>query len=289
MTDSAEAGSVAETPAGNPQSATPPMDNGSAGGGGSWLDGLSEGNRKVATAKGWDKDGGLDKAFSSYSELEKQLGTSIRLPKDDATPEEWNTLYDKLGRPKEPVYDFKLPADYPADLPYDDALAKAMMPILHEAGASQKQAQAFHDGYAKLKAEEAKAYQQAVASRVMETYDALTKDYGPKDEPRFKEAEEFANRFVKKFGLADSFKTAGIILPDGTLTDPAIFKAFEIAGKAMFREDTLNFGNVPKEGNPWKAGTTNVSQQNAIQKRDPALARRLKQEAGVKPTKHGLT
>ena len=64
MTDLAEAGSAAARPAGN--LATPPAsgDNGSAPAvGRSWFDGLSEGNRKLAEAKGWTKAENLDRVF----------------------------------------------------------------------------------------------------------------------------------------------------------------------------------------------------------------------------------
>ena len=75
MTDLADAGSVAARaqPAGN--LATPPADgdNGSAPPAGkSWFDGLSEGNRKLAEAKGWTKAENLDRVFTSYAELERQ-------------------------------------------------------------------------------------------------------------------------------------------------------------------------------------------------------------------------
>ncbi len=289
MTDSAEAGSVPEAAAGNPQSATPPPDNGSAGAGGSWLDGLSEGNRTVAKAKGWDKDAqGLDKALTSYTELEKQLGSSLRPPKEDAAPEEWNAFYDKLGRPKEPTYEFKRPQDYPADLPYDDALAKEAMPAFHDAGLNTKQAQKLHDWFVQANAKRMHDYQQGVAQSITQANDDLIKEWGPKDSELFKTRLELANKALKRLGLIDELKQAGVLLPDGTLTRASLAKAFAVVGDKMFREDTIDVGNMPAGTNPWKASTINRTIQSAIQKKDPALARRLIREAGRNPADYGL-
>ncbi|TIS05585.1 MAG: hypothetical protein E5X14_19710, partial [Mesorhizobium sp.] len=105
MTDLAEAGSVASRPAGN--LATPPAhgDNGSAPAvGRSWFfDGLSEGNRKLAEAKGWNKAESLDRVFTSYAELERQQGESLRVPAKDAPKEEWDRFHSRLPDAMRPL------------------------------------------------------------------------------------------------------------------------------------------------------------------------------------------
>ena len=93
MTDSATEGSVEQpsaVSAGN-LDAQPAADNGStATPAPSWLEGLSEDNRKLAENKGWKSPEDIEKVFSSYSEMEKAQGASLRVPKDDAPKEEWD-------------------------------------------------------------------------------------------------------------------------------------------------------------------------------------------------------
>ena len=98
MTDTAEAGSVAaEQPAGNPAQATETVDNGSATESAkSWLDGLSEGNRKLAETKGWTTDDAPEKVLSSYAELERKVGDNLKVPAPDAPKEEWDKFHAKL-------------------------------------------------------------------------------------------------------------------------------------------------------------------------------------------------
>ncbi|MBZ9891807.1 hypothetical protein LB559_28170 [Mesorhizobium sp. BR1-1-3] len=102
MTDLADAGSVAARalPAGNPAQSPAGADNGSAAPGGkSWFDGLSEGNRKLAETKGWTKPESLDRVFTSYAELERQQGESLRVPAPDAPREDWERFHAQCPIP----------------------------------------------------------------------------------------------------------------------------------------------------------------------------------------------
>jgi hypothetical protein len=289
MTTQAEAGSgAADTQqTGNLAGQQQSSDNGSAGGAAkSWLDGLSEGNRKLADTKGWKEPGDLDKALTSYAELEALQGKSLRIPGADATADELNEFYSKLGRPESPdKYEFKRPENLPADLPYSDDLAKASKSWMHEAGLNSKQAQAMHDHFVTFQAEQAKAAQATYATAVESTHDALVKEWGPLDSDGFKEKHALADRAMKKLGLADAFKKTGLILPDGALTDPQIAKAFSAIGEAMFKEDTIDDDGGAQGGeNPFKRGADGkIKSPGAISnliKSDPDRAKRLAQEAG---------
>lgn len=295
MTDTAEAGSVVETPpAGNPAQPPPTVDNGStAEGEKSWFDGLSEGNRKLAETKGWTTPESLDKAFTSFAELERKIGESLRVPAADAPKEDWDKFYSKLPETMRPVesaekIEFKRPEGLPENLPYSEEMAVASKQWMAEAKLSPTQAQAMHDRFAGYMAEQATAQQAAIAQSVEETHDALVKDWGPVDSEGFKQKLELANRAMKKLDLVETYKQKGILLPEGELTDARIAKAFQMIGESMFKEDNLPEGGGFGGENPFKrdaGGNRNMTAISALVARDPQRAERLAREAGEDPRK----
>lgn len=293
MTDTAEAGSVVlEAPAGNPAQPTPPVDNGSAAGSAkSWFDGLSEGNRKLAETKGWTTPESLDKAFTSYAELERMQGESLRVPAPDAPKEEWEKFHSKLPEDMRPVSSpdtltYKLPEGLPEGLPYSEDLATASKQWAVADGLTAKQAQSQHDKFVGYMAEQVTAQQAAIAQSVEQTYDDLVKDFGPADSESFKTKLTLVERATKALGLTDVFKAKGIILPDGSLTDPQVARAMLAVGEKQFSEDTIGSNDTPIAGNPFKRlsdGTRDVTAITALVKSDPERAKRMAREAGENP------
>ncbi|TGQ69864.1 hypothetical protein EN829_013150 [Mesorhizobium sp. M00.F.Ca.ET.186.01.1.1] len=294
MTDLADAGSVAARalPAGNPVGPSAGADIGSAAPAAkSWFDGLSEGNRKLAEAKGWTKAENLDRVFTSYAELERQQGESLRVPGKDASREDWDKFHARLPEQMRPLtsaekVEYRRPEGLPENFAYSDELASASKAWAVEAGASPKTAQAYHDRFVGYMAEQAARQEVALARSVEATHDDLVKDWGPTDSDGFRQKLEVANRAMKKLGLVDAYKAKGILLPDGALTDPQIARAFHAIGDAMFREDTIDAGARSSGGNPFKRNATgdrNLTAISALVKSDPARARRLAREAGENP------
>jgi hypothetical protein len=291
MTDLATAGSVVADapPAGTP--ATPPAttENGSAVVVETPFSGLSEGTRKWVETKGYKS---VEDAISGGMNAESRLGTAISLPADDASAEEWNEkVFSRLPEAMRPItspdkVEYKRPEGLPENLPYSEELANASKTWAAEAGASPKVAQAYHDKFVGYMAEQAQAQQVAIAQSVEKTADDLVKDWGPMDSDGFKEKLTVANRAMKELGLVDAYKAKGILLPDGSLTDPQIARAFQAIGDAMFREDTINADGVVTGENPFKRdakGQRNVTAISALVKSDPERAKRLAREAGENP------
>ncbi|TPM25709.1 hypothetical protein [Mesorhizobium sp. B2-3-4] len=291
MTDQADAGSVVvDPPAGAPATPAVTTDNGSAvTTDQSPFSGLSEGARKWVDTKGYKSH---EDIVSAALSLEQKLGTSVAVPAADAPKEEWEKFNSKLPEAMRPVtspdkLEFKRPEGLPENVPYSDELATAAKQWAVDAGATPKVAQAYHDKYVAYAAEQAKAAQTALAQSVEATHTELVKDWGPVDSDGFKQKLEVSNRALKKLGLVDAYKAKGILLADGTLTDPQIARAFLAVGDAMFKEDTIDGGNAAVGENPFKRDSAgkikSMTAISALVKSDPERAKRLAREAGENP------
>lgn len=292
MEDTAETGSVApEASAGAPAQPTTPTTNGSPEGvSTNPFSGLQdEGARKWVETKGYKS---AEDVVTAARSLESKLGTAVTVPTEDASPEDWQSFYSRLPETMRPVespdkIEFKRPDGLPEDFAYSDEFASATKTWLHEAQLNPKQAQLLHDKWVGFQAEQHTANQAAIAQSVETTYDDLVKDWGPTESEGFKAKLTGAVNSAKQLGLVDVFKARGIILPDGTLTDPQVARALVAINEKMFAEDTIGSDGIPTADNPFKgdaSGVRNMTAISALVKADPERAKRLAREAGVDPT-----
>lgn len=95
-------GAGAETLGGDPGAQA---GGGASSGGGDMFAGLSEQDRRYAEQKGWPKVG-VAGMVEQYRNLETKTGDPdrlVRLPGEDAKPEDVDALWQKLGKPAEPT------------------------------------------------------------------------------------------------------------------------------------------------------------------------------------------
>ena len=270
MTETASFGPV--DAAGNPETgsfpATAPQPDP-----GSLLDRLSDDNRQVAEAKGWAD---ADKVVESYRNLEAKIGDSLRPPGDDATPEEWQAFYGKLGRPETPSgYEFQMPHGLTEDFPYDAESAEHFAEWAHEAGLSPRQAQSLHDRFVQNLNGQFSARQTADADAVDTAHGALVEAWGEPATERYRRNVELANRAMRELGgdnLAAAFKARGAITADGAIADPAIAFMLQKAGERLYSEDQV-FGAQGRASNPFSKPTENITEQGRLLRSDPELAR----------------
>lgn len=307
MTGAAGSETAAATPApatGTP--AAPTGDGGAAVGSAAAaapadpFSGLDTGTREWAGKVGIDLSDPVKAATASISkarQAESLIGKSVQIPDANASAEDWNKFYGRVGRPeKADGYEFKLPDGLPENMPYDGDFAKEFKSWAHENGLTSRQAAMIHDKWVGKAADGFKAQQEAFTARVSDATGELEKAWGPRDGEKFKANVEDATKALKGLAggkLEASFKAAGLLSElDGKpiVVDPAIALALADIGSKLFREDALVTGGAANAAtNPFSEGPNkgNATAQNILWKQDQAKAETLIRAAGFTPEQFG--
>lgn len=260
---------------------------GSTGNATDWVAGLAAENRTLVEAKKW---GSADDAIKSYRELETHASKALTVPGENATADDWNKLYGKLGRPDTAdKYELKVDrATLPADMPYDETMSVEFRNWAHEAGLNTRQAQTLHDKYV---GNFAKAFNDNV-TKVNEEQSAAHRElvgkWGPADGEGYKREVELMSRAARNLGLSDALKKGGLITADGGIRDSSLALALARVGKELFAEDSFATGDGGVLSNPFAKDTQNVTEQGKLVRSDPNKARALIRAAGLKPETYGL-
>lgn len=247
----------------------------------SFLGGLTEDNRRIAETKGWEDP---NQIIQSYDELESHLGRTLNVPDEDASAEDWDRFYARLGRPDSAEdYQFALPENLPEDFPYDGESAEAFAAWAHEAGLSPQQAQSLHDRFVSHQAQTLDDFHAGNARREGEAYQTLTKAWGGEGSETFARKTAMANAAMRDAGGAmEAFKAAGLLAEDGGVRDARLAVWFAKLGERFFSEDTLDGGGVMDwSDNPFAKQTLNATQQAQLIRSDPDTAIAYMRAAGV--------
>lgn len=255
----------------------------------SWLTGLQDAdNRAVVTAKGWDKSNSPDVVITSYRDLEQRLGKSVVLPTADSPKEDYTKLYTALGKPAKPDgYAFKLPSAVPADFPYDDAFATEYKVWAHDADLIPSQAQTIHDKFVERAARQLTEAQAAMAAKVNNAHVQIVSKWGHPDSVGYKRNVDMAGRALRKLGLGDTFKAAGLLTARGEIADAKLADALVTIGEGLYAEGDGGGGDPGSmtANNPWADGKENITEQGRILRENPDLANTLVRAAGKDPEK----
>ena len=180
----------------------------------------------------------MDGFVKSYLHSQKLVGADkIHIPNKYATDEEWNAVYEKLGKPKSPDgYEYNLPKE--AKL--DDNSLKACSAEAHKLGLLPKQAQGIIKYYNDLAgASETESNNQAEAAR-NEAEKNLRKEFGSTYNDRITAAKKLATTTLGNEFLNNTILQDGSKLGD----NPTVVKAFADLA-AQMSEDNLIKGDAP--------------------------------------------
>jgi hypothetical protein len=139
-------------------------------------DRLPEDLRAHPSLQKFKDEAGLAK---SYVELERFLGSEkVPIPKKDASPEDMDAFYNKLGRPESPdkyVFDDLLKNFGEV---VDPTAIDKFKPLLHKAGLTQKMAEGVVGGYLEVEAEMLKEARASLEAELEQGRQSLLKDWG---------------------------------------------------------------------------------------------------------------
>ena len=180
----------------------------------------------------------MDGFVKSYLHSQKLVGADkLPIPNKYATDEDWNAVYEKLGKPKSPDgYEYNLPKESKLD---DNSL-KAFSAEAHKLGLLPKQAQGIIKYYNDLAGvSETEANNKAEAAR-NEAEKNLRKEFGSTYNNRITAAKKLATTTLGNDFLNNTILQDGSKLGD----NPTVVKAFADLA-AQMSEDNLIKGDAP--------------------------------------------
>jgi len=201
---------------------------------GSYRDALPEDVRTDPSLANLDS---VEKLAREHVNAQKLLGRKgVILPGENAKPEDWDKVYNALGRPaKADGYDltgFKPPEG----LPWNAEAQTEILPLLHKRGLTQAQLVGVMQDYAEVQNKHFTAMNKNAAKFADSTIKTLKKEWGAEADQNL----DAADREARYFFDTDLAAARGLRLADGTyvLDHPLLAKAFKRVADE-FGEDNI--------------------------------------------------
>ncbi len=196
------------------------------------LEGITDEERGKLSRFKTDKD-----CAKSYLQLESRLGASVVIPGKDATPQDWEAFYKRLGRP-ETKAEYELEKLFlPDGVTRDEKTEEAFKAIAFELGLTKDQAKRLHKYANEQMIAGVSNLRSAMAARTEESRTALRKEWGGDYERNV----AGITTLVRKFGGDDTIQ----YLNSGPGNDAPLLKFLARITKVL-SPDTLETGALPR-------------------------------------------
>lgn len=198
-----------------------------------WRDGLAAEFKDLPAIKDYADVNALVK---SHVNLQQKLGSNpLKMPKEDAKPEEWNEFYKSLGRP-DTIEGYELPeAKLPAGLPEDKEFKTAFMQHFHDEGLTKKQANGLYNKYMAHSAKSFEAYQ---SKKVLDRQAATQKLQG-------EWKDKYDNNMVQAQAVIRTFGSPELVQwleETGNGDEPSFAKLFYNISTTLFEDKAAGAG-----------------------------------------------
>ena len=204
-----------------------------------WMKGLSEPLQK---SKGLSKFENIESLAKSYTELESELGKRVKIPSQDASPDEWAKYYERVGRPK-------TADDYAIDRgKTDDALVRQFKAKAHEQGLTVNQAEKMFEVLRGATEGTQKLQVERYTERMKEADAMLRKEYGPQYDTKVADAR-------KAYDILFDAQTKADIAESGLASNPRFIKVLAELGPQIKGDSFLQAagkdGELKKDPLSW--------------------------------------
>ena len=194
--------------------------------------------KEFAEEKLWEplKGKPVPEILKAYANAEKMIGGSVRIPKEDAKPEEWAAFYKKMGRPDTVEgYNIQKPDKLPDGVTWNDDLTSWFAKTAHENGLSKNQVQKIMKSWNEVETAKAHSAQKEMGQRLSK----LQEQWGDEFAGRVELGVRGIERLMPKEEVTE-FKA--LLDTTGIGNHPLMIKYAHLVGK-MLQEDGYIIGD----------------------------------------------
>jgi len=176
----------------------------------------------------------------SYVHAQRMVGRDkVSIPQDGANEDEWNSFYDRLGRPEK--YEINKDAvTFPENFPVQDNienLQESLLTLYHGAGLTNDQANKVHSGLLKQLVNDFEEAQSLTDTRSSEWKAQLEKDFGR----AYDQQVDYAQRAAREFG---GDEIINFLEETGLGDNPLLVKMFAKIGSQMTESTAKDGANA---------------------------------------------
>jgi len=169
----------------------------------------------------------------NYVNAQKFIGTDkIAIPGKNAKPEDWDAVYNKLGRPEKPEHygELKPPDTMPKDFPLDTEMVNEFRGVAHKIGLLPSQVKGLYDWFMDKEIKHYGTYEEMVSKESTELQNAIS------DNPH--ERDQLKKKATDVFSLFADDRTTKLAERTGLFNNPAFVLVMnQVSGK--FSEETM--------------------------------------------------
>jgi len=225
--------------------------------------------------KGKDDREILGSVAKAYVNLEK-MPRGVTVPKDGAPQAEWDSFYEKLGRPKT-ADEYGIELKVPEGVLWSKPAEKRILAKAHERGLTKLQAEGLLNDYLAIAQEGNTRIKQDMEQETEQAYATIQKDWGGLTDRNI----ALVNRAVAEFG-GEEFRT--YLDETGMGNNPAFLKFVHKMGTPMLESNLIQGEGLGMRKNEAQAEITRLMATKEWLQGDKATLKRI---SDLTPIAHG--